>query len=69
MNEVGHQIICISDTGYVHSIIPNYEKHAGDKCNVPYSEILFITRIVLSLMDRLELSVSGIEDYHLFTDI
>jgi hypothetical protein len=37
-------------------------------CNLPYSEKPFISRIVLSLMDRLWLSVSGIEDYHHFTD-
>jgi hypothetical protein len=37
-------------------------------CNLPYSEKPFISRIVLSLMDRLGLSVSGTEGYHLFTD-
>jgi hypothetical protein len=42
-----------SDTGYVHSIIPNYGKLTGDVCNLPYSEKPFISRIVLSLMDRL----------------
>jgi hypothetical protein len=35
--------------------------------NLPYSEKPFISRIVLSL-DRVWLSVSGIEDYHLFSD-
>jgi hypothetical protein len=49
-----------SDTGYVHSIIPNY------MCNLPYSQKPFILRIVLSLMDRF--SVVSIQDYHLFTD-
>jgi hypothetical protein len=37
-------------------------------CNLPYSEKPFISGTVLPLMDRLDLSVSGIEDYHLFTD-
>jgi hypothetical protein len=41
------------DTGNVHSIIPNYRKLTGDVCNLPYSEKPFISRIVLSLMDRL----------------
>jgi hypothetical protein len=36
-----------SDTGYVHSIIPNYGKLTGDVCNLPYSEK------VLSFMDGL----------------
>jgi hypothetical protein len=57
-----------SDTGYVHSIIPNYGKLIGNKCNLPHSEKPFISRIALSLMDKIRLSVSGIEDYHLFTD-
>jgi hypothetical protein len=35
---------------------------------LPYSEKPFILRIVLSLMDRLGLGVSGTDDYHLFTD-
>jgi hypothetical protein len=42
-----------SDTGYVHSIIPNYGKLTGDVCNLPYSVKPFISRIVFSLMDRL----------------
>jgi hypothetical protein len=33
-----------SDTGYVHSIIPNYAKLTGDVCNLPYSEKPFISR-------------------------
>jgi hypothetical protein len=57
-----------SDTGYVHSIIPNYGILTGNKCNLPYFEKPFISRIILSLMGRLGLSVSGIEDYHHFTD-
>jgi hypothetical protein len=36
-------------------------------CNLPYSEKPFISRIVLSLMERLWYSVSGSEDYHHFT--
>jgi hypothetical protein len=40
----------------------------GDVCNLSYSEKPFNSRIVLSLMDRLELSVSSVEGYHLFTD-
>jgi hypothetical protein len=42
-----------SDTGYVHSIIPNCGKLSGVMCNLPYSEKPFISRIVLSLMERL----------------
>jgi hypothetical protein len=42
-----------SDTGYVHSIIPNYGKLIGDVCNLPNSEKLFISGIALSLVDRL----------------
>jgi hypothetical protein len=61
-------VLAESDTGYVHSIIPNYGKLMGNERNLPYSEKLFISRIVLSLMDRLCLSVSGTNDYHLFTD-
>jgi hypothetical protein len=57
----------ISDTSYVHSIIPNHGKLTGDVCNLP-SEKPFISRIVLSLMDRIGLSMSDIEGYHLFTD-
>jgi hypothetical protein len=57
-----------SDTGYIHNITANYWKVMGDVCNLPYSENLFISRIVLSLMVRLWLSVSGFEDYHHFTD-
>jgi hypothetical protein len=59
-------VLADSDTGYVQSIIPNYGKPTGGTCNLPYSEKQFISRIVLSLMDRL--SMSGIEDCHLFTD-
>jgi hypothetical protein len=55
-----------SDTGYVHSIIPNYGKLTGDVCNLQYFEKLFSSRAVLSLMERL--SVPGTEDYHHFTD-
>jgi hypothetical protein len=39
-----------------------------DECNLSYSEELFISRTVLSFMDRRGLSVSGIEGYNLFTD-
>jgi hypothetical protein len=60
-------VLAESDTGYVHSIIPNYRKRTGNMCNSPYSEKPFIS-IVFSWMDRLWLSVSGIEDYHHFTD-
>jgi hypothetical protein len=56
-----------SDTGYIHSIIWNYGKLTGDMCNLPYSEKPFISRIVLSLNDKLWLIVSGIEDYHHLT--
>jgi hypothetical protein len=42
-----------SGTGYIHSIIPNCRKRTGDMCNLPYSEKPFISRIVLSLMERL----------------
>jgi hypothetical protein len=41
-----------SDAGYVHSIIPNYGKLTGNMYNLPYSEKSFISRIVLSLMDK-----------------
>jgi hypothetical protein len=50
-------------------IIPYYRKLTGDVSNLPYSEKPFISRIVLSLMERLELSVSGVEGYHLFTNL
>jgi hypothetical protein len=61
-------VLAYDDTGYIHSIIPNYGKLTGNVCNLPYSEKPIISRIVLSLMDRLWLNVSGTEDYHLFTD-
>jgi hypothetical protein len=57
-----------SETGYVHSIIPYYGKITGEVCNLPYPDKPFTTRIVLSLMDCLRLSVSGIWGYLLFTD-
>jgi hypothetical protein len=51
---VGHQIaLAESDTSYIHSIIPNYGKLTSDVCNLPYSEKLFISRIVLFWMNRL----------------
>jgi hypothetical protein len=40
----------------------------GDVCKLPYSEKPFTSRVVLSLMGRLELCVSSVEGYHLFTD-
>jgi hypothetical protein len=41
-----------SDTGYVHSIIPNCGKlNRRDMCNLPYFENPFFSRIVLSLME------------------
>jgi hypothetical protein len=46
-------VLADSDTDYVYSIIPNYTKRTGDVCNLPYSEKLLISRIVLSLRDRL----------------
>jgi hypothetical protein len=51
----GIQLFVLADsaTGYVHSIIPNYGKLTGDVCNLIYSEKQFISRIVLSLMDRI----------------
>jgi hypothetical protein len=61
-------VLAESDTGYVHSKIANFRKLTGNMCNLPYSEKPFISRIVLYLMDRLGLSVTGIEDCHLFTD-
>jgi hypothetical protein len=48
-------VLAENDTVNVHSIIPNYRKLTGDECNLPYSEKPFISRIVLSLMDRLGL--------------
>jgi hypothetical protein len=42
-----------SDTGYVHSIIPNCGKLAGEVYNLPYSENPLVSRKVLSLMERL----------------
>jgi hypothetical protein len=42
-------VLADSDTGYVHSIIPNYGKPTGAVRNLPYSEKPFISRIVLSL--------------------
>jgi hypothetical protein len=36
-------------------------------CNLPYSEKPFISRIVLSLMDRVWLNVYDIEDYTTFS--
>jgi hypothetical protein len=42
-----------NDTGYIHSIIPNSQKLTGYVCNLPYSEKPCISRIVLSLMERL----------------
>jgi hypothetical protein len=61
-------ILADSDIGYVHSIIPYYEKITGEVCNLPYPNKPFTTRTMLSLMDHLGLSVSGIRGYHLFTD-
>jgi hypothetical protein len=52
----------------VHSIIHYYGKITGEVCNLPYPDKPFTTRIVLSLMDRLGRSISGIRGYHLFTD-
>jgi hypothetical protein len=52
-SEIRLFVLADSDIGYVHSIIPNYGKRTGDVCNLPYSEKPFISRIVLSLMDRL----------------
>jgi hypothetical protein len=49
-------------------LIPDYGRLTGNVCNLPYSENPFISRIVLSLMDRLVLVLSGIEDYHHFAD-
>jgi hypothetical protein len=60
-------VLAASDTGYVHSIIPNYGELTGDMFNLSYSEKPFISRIVVSLTDRLGPGVSGIEDYLLFT--
>jgi hypothetical protein len=48
-------VLADSDTGYVHSIIPYYRKLIDDLCNLPHSEKPFTSRIVLSLMDRIEL--------------
>jgi hypothetical protein len=53
-------ILADSDTSYVHSIIPYYKKITGEACNLPYPDKPSTTRIVLSLMDRLGLSVTGI---------
>jgi hypothetical protein len=64
----GIRLFALAKNGCVHNVIANYRKFMGDVCNLPYSEKLFISRIVLSLMDRLWLSVSGIEDYRYFTD-
>jgi hypothetical protein len=58
-------VLAESNAGYADSVIPNYGKLTSDEC---LSEKPFIIKIVLSLMDRLRLSVSGIEDYNLFTD-
>jgi hypothetical protein len=60
-------ILAESDTGYVHSIIPYYGK-ITEVCNLPFPYKPFTTRIVISLMDHLVLSVSGIQGYHLFTN-
>jgi hypothetical protein len=60
-------ILADSETGYVHSIIPYYGK-ITEVCNLPYPDKPFTTRIVLPLMDRLGLRVSGIRGYHPFTD-
>jgi hypothetical protein len=50
-----HRLLAIAenDTDYVHSIIPNYGKLTGDVCSLSYSKKPFISRILLSLMDRL----------------
>jgi hypothetical protein len=61
-------VLADSETGYVHSIIPYYGKVTGDICNLPYPEKSFTSRIVLSLIKRLEISTLDIEGYHLFTD-
>jgi hypothetical protein len=62
-------VLAESDTGYVHSIIPHYGKLTGDMCNLSCSEKPFTSRLVLSLMDRLGLSVPGVEGNHIFTGI
>jgi hypothetical protein len=46
------RLFLLADSHFVHSIVPNYVKVKGDVCNLPYSEKPFISRIVLSLMDR-----------------
>jgi hypothetical protein len=56
-------VLADSDTGYAHSIIPNYRKRTSDMCNLLHSEKPFKNN---SFLDGL--SVSGIDDYHLFTD-
>jgi hypothetical protein len=35
-------VLADSDTGYIHSIIPNYGKLKGDMFNLPYSEKPYI---------------------------
>jgi hypothetical protein len=40
----------------------------SEVCNLPYSGKPITSRMILSLMDSLELSVSGVEGYHLSTD-
>jgi hypothetical protein len=47
------KLLADTDTGYVHSIIQNYGKLTGNVCNLPYFEKLFISGIVISLMERL----------------
>jgi hypothetical protein len=61
-------VLAVSDTGYVHSIIPNHRKLTGGVGNLTCSEKRFISRTALSLMGKLQLGVSVIEDYNLFTD-
>jgi hypothetical protein len=64
---IGLFVLAHSDTGYVHSTVQNYGKLTGDVCNLPCSAKPFISKIVLSSMDRLRLSALGIEGYHLIT--
>jgi hypothetical protein len=69
---VGNQIICISRQWHWLCSQYNSKLRKAYRRRVTYSETYsekpFISRVVPSLMDRLRLTVSGIEDYHLFTD-
>jgi hypothetical protein len=62
-------ILAESDTGYVHSIIPNCRKLTGDVCNLPHSEKPFVSRTVLSLIDKTMAQCAWYWRYHHFTDI